>query len=253
MVRPTSSSACLRDDTRAEHDAVEAGLDLRRLRHPAELAALLHGWTGVWHEVQLAAAAPGAAAEATAELLPPATQSLRWLERDLADIGGALAGVLPHETSARTGAAGGSRLRRFLAETSTTWGVAYVLRGSRLGGSVLAPLVRAPVGAHERIWHLLPRIERHRSRSRVGVLPAASRRRRPARDGPGRRRRCRPMDVPLGGHGDHVHRRTAAGARRSGIDMTRTAVEPARPAELTAEGLAALGPGNACDREPIHL
>ena len=35
--------------------------------------------------------------------------------------------------------------------------------------------------------------------------------------------------------------------------MTRTGVQPARPAELTAEGLAALGPGNACDREPIHL
>lgn len=35
--------------------------------------------------------------------------------------------------------------------------------------------------------------------------------------------------------------------------MTRTGVEPARPAELTAEGLAVLGPGNACDREPIHL
>ena len=146
MVRPTSSSACLRVGTRAEHAAVEAGLDLRRLRYPAELAALLHGWTGVWHQVQLAAAAPGAAAEATAELLPPATQSLRWLERDLADIGGASAGVLAHETSARTGAAGGSRLRRFLAETSTTWGVAYVLRGSRLGGSVLAPLVRARLG-----------------------------------------------------------------------------------------------------------
>jgi heme oxygenase len=146
VVRPTSSAACLRVGTRSEHDAVEADLDLRRLRHPAELAALLHGWTGVWHEVQLAAAAPGAAAEATAELLPPATQSLRWLERDLADIGGASAGVLAHETSARTDAAGGSRLRRFLAETSTTWGVAYVLRGSRLGGSVLAPLVRAQLG-----------------------------------------------------------------------------------------------------------
>jgi len=35
--------------------------------------------------------------------------------------------------------------------------------------------------------------------------------------------------------------------------MTRTELEAARPAELTAEGLAALGAGNACDREPIHL
>ncbi len=146
VARPTSSSAYLRVGTRAEHDAVEAGLDPRRLRDPAELAALLHGWTGVWHEVQIAAAAPGAAAEATAELLPSATQSLRWLGRDLADIGGASAGVRAHEASARTDAVGGSRLRRFLAGTSTTWGVAYVLRGSRLGGSVLAPLVRAQLG-----------------------------------------------------------------------------------------------------------
>ncbi len=35
--------------------------------------------------------------------------------------------------------------------------------------------------------------------------------------------------------------------------MTRIGVQAARPAELTAEGLAALGPGNLCDREPIHL
>ncbi len=34
--------------------------------------------------------------------------------------------------------------------------------------------------------------------------------------------------------------------------MTRSGVQPARPAELTAEGLAALGPGNLCDHEPIH-
>ncbi len=145
MVRPTSSSAHLRVGTRAEHTAVEAGLDLHRLRHPAELAALLHGWSGVWHQVHLAAAAPGAAAEASAELLPPATESLRWLERDLADIGGP-AGVQANQVSARTGAAGGRPLRRFLAEAPTTWGVAYVLRGSRLGGSVLAPLVRAKLG-----------------------------------------------------------------------------------------------------------
>lgn len=144
-VRPICSSTCLRVGTRAEHAAVEAGSDPRRLRHPAELAALLHGWTGVWHEVQLAATAPGAAAEAAVELLPPATESLHWLERDLADIGGASAGVA-HETSVRTVASARSLLRRFLAQTSTTWGVAYVLRGSRLGGSVLAPLVRAQLG-----------------------------------------------------------------------------------------------------------
>ncbi len=133
-----SSSACLRTRTREEHEAVEAALDVSQLRTSAGLAAVLRGWVGVWKQVRLAVVEPGAAATATAELLIPSEQARDWLTADLADLAPAAGEAPPH-----LAAPGDVRvLRRFLADPSASWGLAYVLRGSRLGGGVLARHVR---------------------------------------------------------------------------------------------------------------
>jgi len=147
LAGPISASAQLRASTRGEHAAVEAGLDLRQLRHATELAALLHGWGAIWAVVRAAVTATGVTPAATEELLLPSTQALGWLNADLADLR-----AKPDrpeteiDAAIRVGAAGGSRLRCLLEHQSGSWGVAYVLRGSRLGGTVLAPLVRAALG-----------------------------------------------------------------------------------------------------------
>jgi len=133
-----STSAELRARTREEHEAVEAALDLSQLRTSAGLAAVLLGWVAVWNQVRVAVVEADATAEATAELLIPSAQALDWLAADLADLAPAAGEVPPH----RAAPSDVRVLRRFLAHPSACWGLAYVLRGSRLGGGVLAPLVR---------------------------------------------------------------------------------------------------------------
>lgn len=133
-----SNSSCLRVWTREEHEAVEAALDLSQLRTSVGLAAVLLGWVAVWNQIRLALVQPGAAATATAELLIPAEQALGWLAADLAELAPA-AGLVPPR---RAPPGDALVLGRFLAHPSSSWGVAYVLRGSRLGAGVLAPLVR---------------------------------------------------------------------------------------------------------------
>lgn len=136
LVSPTS--ACLRARTRAEHDRVEAALDLHRLRTPSGLAGVLLGWVAVWTQVRLALDEPGVARAATAELLGLSKQALDWLAADLTD----LAPAVGEPVSAYPPPADARMLGRLLANPSASWGVAYVLRGSRLGGGVLAPVVR---------------------------------------------------------------------------------------------------------------
>ena len=133
-----STSSYLRAWTREEHEAVEAALDMQELRTSAELVAVLLGWVAVWNEVRLAVVEPGAAAAGTAELLIPSAQALDWLAADLADLAATAGAASPHGATPEDA----RMLRRFLDRASMTWGVAYVLRGSRLGGRVLAPLVR---------------------------------------------------------------------------------------------------------------
>lgn len=133
-----STSAGLRARTREEHEAVEASLDMGQLRTSAGLAAALRGWQTVWGEVSVGVLEPGAAAEATAELLIPAAQALDWLAADLSDLAPP-EGEVPMRCAAPSDA---RVLRRFLAHPAASWGLAYALRGSRLGGGVLAPLVR---------------------------------------------------------------------------------------------------------------
>ena len=139
-----SAAAWLRSYTRPEHAAAEAGLDLDRLQEPADLAGLLRGWAAVWHAVLDVASAPDAAREAGAELLVPAVQSVAWLRTDLADLTGP-GPVRPGsvaEPGIGTGSAARSDLVGLLSRPASVWGVAYVLLGSRLGGSVIAGQVR---------------------------------------------------------------------------------------------------------------
>jgi len=141
MEAPTvvqSTSACLRARTRAEHVAVEAALDMSQVRTCPGLAAVLLGWRAVWNQIRLAVAEPGACRTATAELRCPSDQALDWLAADLADLAPA-AGEAPPRRVAPSDA---RVLRQFITHPSASWGVTYVLRGSRLGGGVLAPLVR---------------------------------------------------------------------------------------------------------------
>lgn len=143
-----AAAAWLRRHTRQQHAAAEAGLDLRRLEQPAGLAGLLRSWQTVWSSVLGVVSAPGVARTARAELLVPATQSVAWLRSDLDDLHGVLGTrpARPAVDGARdAGAAEGAvvaDLHRLLAEPAGSWGVAYVLRGSRLGGSMLAAQVR---------------------------------------------------------------------------------------------------------------
>ena len=49
-------------------------------------------------------------------------------------------------------------LRGLLARPSSSWGLAYVLRGSRLGGGVLAPLVRGRKGEFRDLFGSIDRV-----------------------------------------------------------------------------------------------
>ena len=133
------SSHWLRTQTRDEHLAVEAKLNLDRAFSAADLVGLLRGWRAVWREVQLAAASSQACAQATGEFLIPAAQALDWLQSDLASLGDEPI----RDRASEQAQISASRLGCLLEKAATTWGVAYVLRGSRLGGAVLARRVDA--------------------------------------------------------------------------------------------------------------
>lgn len=149
-------SSQLRSRTRDDHLASEAAVDFASLRTPAALAAFLQGWATVWQAVRRAAHAPSACAAGRQELLAPATEALNWLGTDLTDLATFPGGddpraVVDFSRSVRpdarmAGEAVDVRFAELLAAPSSSWGMAYVLRGSRLGGSVLAPLVSDSTG-----------------------------------------------------------------------------------------------------------
>jgi heme oxygenase len=136
---PVLSSHWLRTQTRDEHLAVEARLNLDRAFSVADLVKLLRGWRAIWREVQFAASSAQACAQATGEFLIPAAQALDWLQSDLASLGEEPSRDHAFEQAQISA----SRLGSLLEQPATTWGVAYVLRGSRLGGAVLARRVDA--------------------------------------------------------------------------------------------------------------
>lgn len=133
---PASTAAWLRSHTRQAHAAAEAGLDLGRLNQPGELGRLLSGWAVVWHAVLDVTTAPEAVREARAELLVPALQSVAWLQSDLA--GHEVRPGCLAETGNGVGSTTRSDLIDLVSRPVSVWGVAYVLLGSRLGGSVIA-------------------------------------------------------------------------------------------------------------------
>lgn len=133
-----SASACLRQRTREEHEAIEAALDMEHFRTRAGLVAVLRCWVAVWNQLRLAVVEPGASGTAAAELLVPSGQALDWLAADLAFLAPPADAVAAY----RTVPADAHTLQRFIADPSASWGLAYVLRGSRVGGGVLAPLTR---------------------------------------------------------------------------------------------------------------
>jgi heme oxygenase len=140
--RGSSASRWLRSETREQHVAVEAELAFVGLRDRAALAGLLRGWDAVWGAVWCAVSSPGACTQAGEELLVAAVQARRWIRFDLASLGGAVAADLDAGQRARDR----TRLDGLLAVPADSWGVAYVLRGSRLGGAVQAVRVSAALG-----------------------------------------------------------------------------------------------------------
>jgi heme oxygenase len=151
--RQVSLSVQLRDRTRAEHDRVERLLDLPdRLGEPRDLGLVLRAWREIW-TAALDGVGPAGHDEA-ARLLVCGTRAIRRIADDLDD--------LDHLQAARSAralpAAGGpaapsaeppanplpelsAGLAALLTSAPGVWGVGYLLRGSRTGGTVLAPLV----------------------------------------------------------------------------------------------------------------
>lgn len=115
-------------------------MGLAKLRSGSDLAGVLQGWAVVWTAVSCASAAPAACRESRQELTDLAVQALRWLRSDLADLG---FGCRPSLRATAGGPAYCAAVADYLAQPAGSWGVAYVLRGSRLGGAVLAPQIRA--------------------------------------------------------------------------------------------------------------
>jgi heme oxygenase len=137
----SSASGWLRSQTREEHIAAETEIDANGLRRRADLANLLIGWIAVWESVSRAASTPMASRAASEELVAPAAQALGWLGSDLADLG--YVASAQSRGSSIVGTDWSDRLAELLARPADSWGVAYVLRGSRMGGAVLAARLRS--------------------------------------------------------------------------------------------------------------
>ncbi|MEO5900291.1 MAG: biliverdin-producing heme oxygenase [Ilumatobacteraceae bacterium] len=146
----SSAAAWLRAGTRNDHLAVEERMDLgSTVRCVCDLTELLRGWSTVWDAVHRCSAGPGTCRPARDELLGASTLSTSWLRADLR----ALAHLRERRAGCRLIVADGLRavpegpheygieLARLLLQPAGGWGVAYVLRGSRLGGGVLAPQI----------------------------------------------------------------------------------------------------------------
>jgi heme oxygenase len=146
----------LRRLTRADHERVELLVDLPdRLTRRGDLAVLLHGWQQIWREIKhgCAGAGPGVGAKGwpgeTAALGRLAEESLARIAVDLVDLAELDHMSDPSGPAGLAGPAGpaegkpDSPFSPLLADEPGVWAVAYVLRGSGIGGQVLAPLITA--------------------------------------------------------------------------------------------------------------
>jgi heme oxygenase len=139
----------LRRLTRADHERTEHLLDLPGcLTRPADLASLLHGWQRIWQEIRRGCTGPGPIVGAkgwpgeTAALGRLADESLARIAVDLVDLAELDdLGVLPDPDRSAVANPADGAFRPLLADEPGVWAVAYVLRGSAMGGRLLAPLI----------------------------------------------------------------------------------------------------------------
>jgi heme oxygenase len=157
VARQVSFSAELRGRTRDDHEQVERWLGLPdRLTSVGDLARLLHGWREIWADVRAGCGPAGH--DESARLL---VSSVRAVQQSAADLR-AIAMIDDSDDVPRAVAAEAGRprpddadrcrpteLSALLATEPGVWAVSYVLRGSRVGGSVLAPLITRRLGLPE--------------------------------------------------------------------------------------------------------
>jgi hypothetical protein len=169
--RQVSFSVELRRSTRGDHENAERILDLpARMHSLVDLARLLHAWRSIWSDVRAECGPAGH--DESARLLVSAVRAVQQTAaglRSLAMIDESDAGEIralvepgagPDATTPTTtttpmttsttiggdGAGDGGPFAALLATEPGLWAVSYVLRGSRVGGTVLAPLFAEQLG-----------------------------------------------------------------------------------------------------------
>jgi heme oxygenase len=138
----------LRSQTRDQHEQLERVLDLPcRLGGPSDLAAILGVWGSLWAGVRSGCGAAGR--DESARLLVSSVRAVRQVAVDLDDLAAVVA-ARPAVTRARRVAALRAAPDRclvpVLGSPAGVWAVSYVLRGSRVGGTVLAPIIARHLG-----------------------------------------------------------------------------------------------------------
>jgi heme oxygenase len=130
-----SFSAELRSLTGEDHERVEQLLDLPwRLETRSDLSAVLQAWSGLWSDVRSGCGQVGG--DESARLLVASVRAVQQISGDLGDL--VVVGATP---PARRTRRADPALASLLDTSAGVWAVSYVLRGSRVGGTVLAPLV----------------------------------------------------------------------------------------------------------------
>jgi heme oxygenase len=133
--RQVSFSAELRNLTREDRERVEELLDLPwRLQTRSDLSAVLQAWSGLWTDVRSGCGQVGG--DESARLLVASVRAVQQIAGDLGDL--AVAGAT---SPARRTCRAEPPLAPLLGSPAGVWAVSYVLRGSRVGGAVLAPLI----------------------------------------------------------------------------------------------------------------
>lgn len=130
--RQVSFSAELRSLTREDRERVEELLDLPwRLQTRSDLSTVLQAWSGLWADVRSGCGQVGG--DESARLLVASVRAVQQIAGDLDDL--AVAGATSPARRAEP------PLAPLLGTPAGVWAVSYVLRGSRVGGAVLAPLI----------------------------------------------------------------------------------------------------------------
>jgi heme oxygenase len=133
--RQVSFSEELRSLTGADHERVEELLDLPwRLETRSDLSAVLQAWSGLWSDVRSGCGQVGG--DESARLLVASVRAVQQIAGDLGDLAVAAAGSPARHTRRAEPA-----LASLLGTPAGVWAVSYVLRGSRVGVAVLAPLI----------------------------------------------------------------------------------------------------------------